>query len=685
MSTVTEVLDAAAPAPPEDQLDERSSSSSAGDPNGLAFDVRDTGVAFALSGVSPEAGRALLASTQRTRRARVGAQLLADQERARFAEKAAGEALDQARSEAVATAEQLRWKSSLEEKARNLAIVIRRKRHDLEASKIADELERLDKERRETIERLTQDRTVRHQAEVQEWNGRANERSGRVNELKSFRTELAQSEKQVRADAAQRMNPRMTRTAAGFLIWAGYAVIGATATAVSLLLDDGSGRSLLNDIGASAIKLMEQLSHGRLHPLVAALLGLLTFLASLVALLVSMDLLMRWFDERRWMKTRRPGNQWATQLALPARPELGRSLFSKLLITVPLVYITGAIIAFIAYAGHVTPNRLLLGQATALLYTLVGTGLSLLSASIFVLYFSNILEPRLSTRGSQWRMVWEIGVIPFVMILAIVFVAIYGPQSRWAWAGLATFMLLGAMALAYGLLYRGMFRDIDVARRATEECDRDIEKALRPPAIDEPGASEEREVVRVLSDYRLRRQCVLDLDRERRIRRLLLTSDEDDPSLVARHVIVSKALWSVLVRRRRIAPQADFYRTTDLEAAPVETEERQLVEQEVRVINVETAAADPERLHSRVLELKRRFEDARAEYERAMREPTLLIAMNDEREASEILVFAKAYAIASSMKPSYEAIANRRDETVRVVARARVTRPARAEEVHSGH
>jgi hypothetical protein len=324
----------------------------------------------------------------------------------------------------------------------------------------------------------------------------------------------------------------------------------------------------------------------------------------------------------------------------------------------------------------------LFGESPAVLNALIGSALSLISTSIFLLYFANILEPRGTTRGSHWRMMWEIGVIPFVMLLAIGLAATFGPSSRWAWAGITAFMLLGAMTLAYGLLYRGLFRELEYASRAVAERDRDIESISQRPKKEQPDRAEQRELDRVLSDYRIRRQGVLDLDRERRLRRMLLTSDESDPALLAAHPLAVGFVGRMLVRWRRVGAQADFYRVTDLEAAPVETAERKDLEQQIRALDLELKTNDPEAARLRLREREQEHEKARTEKERAERAQPQTLAETDEREAVEDFDFEGAFALGSSTKPAYDIVAMRRNDTIQKAQRRRPQRPARPQAPH---
>jgi len=641
-------------------------------PPSRPLDARNSGVTFALSQISLETGRILLRMTQQQRRIRLQEQLRNDIERTQTAEQHADERLASARRDHLTTFTRLRARNALEERLRLLSAAIRRKRHELEAKKIADELDRLETERKATTERLGSDRTKQHEVELADWTTRSDERKQTVDRLAAARTEAEKAASELRAAAAGRMNRWMTRTTAGFLVWAGYTVIWATGVSVACLLDDGQKRSMLTDVGKSAIKLMGDLGGRSLHPMIAAPLFLLVFLLSVVLLLVGIDALMRRFDKRGWLDSSQKNTP--TRFQFPTKENLTRAAFSKLLIAIPFIYISGVAIAFVAYGGQVASNTIQIGKTNSILNAIIGSALSLLASSIFVLYFVNIFEPRASSDDRHWRQRWEVGVVPLFLLGAVVLIAIFGPHSRWAWAGVAAFMLLGAMALAYGVLYRGMFRELDYGARAVNDCDRRIEDALRKPEIEDPDRTEQREIERVLSDYRARRQYLLDLDRERRLRRTFLTSDENDPAMIAAYHIASSFLWKVWVRFRRIGPQPDFYRTTDFEAAPVETELRQECERQIRELDLELQVLTPEVATARFETCEREHDLARQEYERAERQQPLAIAANDEREATELFDFEEAYALGIATKPAYDTIVKRRDATLEKAERPRVKR-----------
>ena len=637
------------------------------------LDARNSGVAFALSKISVETGRILLRMTQQQRRIRLQEQLRAEIDRTQTAEQHADERLAFARRDHLATQTRLRARNALEERLRLLSAVIRRRRHELEAKKIADELDRLEAERKATIERLGSDRKQQHEVELADWTTRSDERKEKVERLKATRKEAENAANELREATADRMNRWMTRTTAGFLVWAGYTVIWATGVSVACLLDDGQKTNLLTDVGKSAIKLMDDLGGGSLHPMIAAPLFLLVFLLSVVLLLVGIDVLMRWFDKRGWLDSSQKNAP--PRFQFPTKENLSRAAFSKLLIAIPFIYISGVAIAFIAYGGQVASNTILIGKTNSILNAIIGSALSLLASSIFVLYFANIFERRASADNDRrWRLRWEVGVVPFFLLGAVVLIAIFGPHSRWAWAGVAAFMLLGAMSLAYGVLYRGIFRDLDFAARAVNDCDRRIEDELRKPEIEDPDRAEQREIDRVLSDYRARRQYLLDLDRERRLRRTFLTSDENDPAMIAAYHVASSFLWKVWVRFRRIGPQPDFYRTTDFEAAQVEMEQRQECERQIRELDLELQVLTPETAAARFETCEREHALARQEHERAERQQPLELAANDEREATELFGFEEAYAMGAATKPAYDAIVKRRDATLEKAERPRVKR-----------
>jgi hypothetical protein len=210
---------------------------------------------------------------------------------------------------------------------------------------------------------------------------------------------------------------------------------------------------------------------------------------------------------------------------------------------------------------------------------------------------------------------------------------------------------------------------------------------LRVPDEPRPGASERREHDRTYAQYHQRRQRILDLDRERRMRRMFLVSDEYDPSMIASFHAASSWLWNVVVRWRGVGVQPDFYRTTDLEAAAVETAERQQLEQQLRENEIDLARLTPEKAIESLMKAERESEAACKERNRLEHEQPALLAAADERESREALDFETAFAVASLMKPSHDIVSKRRDEAISRAERPKAKRPSRthAEEAAGGH
>src|SRR5439155_9173537 len=130
---------------------------------------------------------------------------------------------------------------------------------------------RLDDERRESVTRLANDRVTRHDAALHSWKAEEGERDRKVLDLKAQRNELAAASTKTRTECEARMNPWMTRTAAGFLVWAGYTVIGTTGMAVASMMKDHHGVSLLSDVAASVVLFMNNVRGGFVPPLLSAL------------------------------------------------------------------------------------------------------------------------------------------------------------------------------------------------------------------------------------------------------------------------------------------------------------------------------------------------------------------------------------------------------------------------------
>src|SRR5207248_8650453 len=128
---------------------------------------------------------------------------------------------------------------------------------------------------------------------------------------------------------------------------------------------------------------------------------------------------------------------------LGLRTSIGRRTYVQTLVAIPYVYAIGLFLAFLTYGVPSGPiNEQFLGYVLpTFALSFIGSAMTLLAASIFVMYITNISEPRIrgnSDAVARWRQAWEIGVIPAALLVAVGF-AVFGTQDRQIWGGITAF------------------------------------------------------------------------------------------------------------------------------------------------------------------------------------------------------------------------------------------------------
>jgi len=122
---------------------------------------------------------------------------------------------------------------------------------------------------------------------------------------------------------------------------------------------------------------------------------------------------------------------------------------------------------------------------------------TLLSTSTCLLYATKVIEPRWERligvnphpgRGAYIKANWEFGVLMSVMVVVVLLLTFLPLQDRtnyWTWGLIALFMTLGSIGLAYGLLYRGIFRDYDYLVRKRDDYLLKIEEHVLKPTLND--------------------------------------------------------------------------------------------------------------------------------------------------------------------------------------------------------
>ncbi len=173
------------------------------------------------------------------------------------------------------------------------------------------------------------------------------------------------------------------------------------------------------------------------------------------------DHLIYRFDPR-WRWRRREQNNPIGQ------PAVTRRSFVRLFALVPYALIGCLAVAFVA-AGQANDDILRSFIASAA-DTAIGSTIAMLATAVMMMYIIKIIEPRES--GLTFRRSWEVALAPGAVVFAVALAAVLANDKRWgAWM---LFMLLGSLALAYGLIYHGIYKDADKAQEELDAIDGQI-------------------------------------------------------------------------------------------------------------------------------------------------------------------------------------------------------------------
>ena len=334
----------------------------------------------------------------------------------------------------------------------------------------------------------------------------------------------------------------ITRTSATFLFVAGFISIGGVGSVISSLLQGRDpGTDVLFQIIANLDKILNALVPARFAALAPAfkpflfILLLLLFLIFFYVLVRVVDWLVQRFDaawkpnsnaqeERESIKpvndNKTLQEQFAgfttsalsikSQLSAFISLDLDRRDYTKLVASFPYIFLGGLLVFLLSGTD---PN----GKVVSLTTAYVGVIFALLATSVSLLYVTKIIEPRWAHAASEntsqkpdgnneeakktravirhARLNRELTGLFLLMVLSLL-IAAFMPtyNQRWnyfnafqmkliVWGVLALFMSLSSLGLAYGIIQRGIFRDLDVLIRRRNEYRSFIEKFSMQPVI----------------------------------------------------------------------------------------------------------------------------------------------------------------------------------------------------------
>ncbi|HEX3069027.1 MAG TPA: hypothetical protein VHX14_10665 [Thermoanaerobaculia bacterium] len=548
----------------------------------------------------------------------------------------------------------------------SLHATVRRRREEYEAQLVEEELRQLDIQEKEAVQRVTSPRLALQQSRIDNWHSSGATREKQRQRLTDVQKRLQNQAEQAEGRLSEIREPLVSRTVAGFLLWAGYSAIAATGAAVAFLLREKADTNILTDLSTSMGGMAADLSRS-VPPFLALPVGivmLVSVLASIAAAVWLCDKLIQTFD-KNWRK-RQPNEHGfsRTALGLPS-PVVGRRAYVQVLALLPFAYIAGLGLFAMTYRAANTPTpRVMLALTPAILHTAIGSVVTLLAASVFVLYLIKVIESR-AISVDRSRRSWEIASLPLLIVLVFAVGMARSQPDRFVWGCLAAFMVLSTIGLAYGVVYRGMFRDVDEVTRLLRTCEADIEELDTEPELDDPTKAERNAVSGIERAFRQRRQGILDDARRRRMK-----LRDARPDFIATQPETS---WSIRrwFRRNPTAGTPDDWRLIDAEAAPEENEGRSKLrtqladidEEITRILQASAALDSRTRLIAARTEHLRAITDLESEDARASAETARLF----ERQAIEIEEFRRAFEIGSTARPAFIVM---RDRTTSVAKSA---------------
>ncbi|HYX51268.1 MAG TPA: hypothetical protein VE843_16090, partial [Ktedonobacteraceae bacterium] len=314
---------------------------------------------------------------------------------------------------------------------------------------------------------------------------------------------------------------------ATFLFVAGFISLAGVGSVISNLLSDRQPGEdvlsrLIQNVGGIADGMVPS-QFGQFasvfRPFIFIVL-LLLFLGLFYGLIRLMDWLVHRFDSESWggqspdsepnRTPRTIGDQFtgfassalsiSSQISTLFPFTVERRDYTRLLAAFPYLFL-GGVIVFLFSAG---------GKVLSLTTSYIGVIFALLATSVSVLYVTKIIEPRwdIASRANEGenrslafaRINRELTGLFGLMVLSLLLAAFMPGQSRWAylnsqqtklivWGFIALFMCLSSLGLAYGIIQRGIFKDIDYLIRRRNEYRLLIEKFSMQPILGSSGRS----------------------------------------------------------------------------------------------------------------------------------------------------------------------------------------------------
>ncbi len=556
------------------------------------------------------------------------------------------------------------------EQIADLDVAIRQQRRKRQGERLKARLDEIELKAAAANERLSAEARHRDEQHIKLWERVVDEYKNAEVDAQKRIDDVDDELSRARGRIEPLVKKGVSRTVAGFLLWSGYLSFAAIGSAFAILFHDtGEKQSGLSHVlGIARALLLAFPIHW--PPAVRLILGILSIVVGLAAfcgLVVILDRTLQGFD-RGWSadarrKARNAKERPEAQPRFVVRPpgaatEIRRSAYVQLVASAPYILITAVITLFAAAAVPAVTGGPTSGDAAAATTatTFIGTVLALLVTASLVMYVLKVLDrrERLDESGDQtakrrWTDGWEFLVVPVLLVITIL-CATFRDWRFSIWGPVMLVMLFSCLAVAYGVIYSGMYKDITVLERRKRHFVEEFEglRDWSPPDPDE--TPEMRNASAVIEELRRRREELLSAEWDTN------PFSAQPPSEIGESSVF---FWKNRPITQQPLPRIRYHEiaVSDDEAAPEDYLKRRSLERklrEVQQLQRELTSAAIESipvLQERRGQAEREKASASATFERANFERRRAVAEFDHLKALWLVRLRSAYDAASLAAP----------------------------------
>jgi hypothetical protein len=343
-----------------------------------------------------------------------------------------------------------------------------------QARRLKEELDALAEEHKRSLQEIRDTAARDDEAGKARWNEGAPRRKEELTRLESnaagLRTVVAESSKRTAALNEGLVTYRVAR----FLSWLGYASVAATGTMWALIVKNDAAddiKGVLNSVKAFTQSLAST-------PVVRYSLAALVLFLSLAAIL-GVAFAVDWLLGRRfkpWTSERQEPERLSVRLTPTS---ISRRSYIQLSGMVPFAFAGGLILAFVSVTSTAVPTQIE-NLLPTIAQTFIGSAIALLATAAFLMYAVKWIEPRLRA-GKPALRAWEFAAPPLALLIAVAVAMIAPKPTRIVWGGWTLFMLCSSLALAYGVIYDGIYAEAQWAKGALRVVEEKMNSLLSRP------------------------------------------------------------------------------------------------------------------------------------------------------------------------------------------------------------